>query len=460
MTPDQFATPTDPPNRPMVPDPPLVPATVAAGREPVRSNFAGVTAPVAFSNGDWPAARQAGVAIYVDTENLGDPEQAQRIVRQAIANWPADQPAVTGLSLYVRADEEALWRLWAEGEYPTLRVRVRGVQHFSKDRAKNSADLAITADAIGDLFSGLAGVVAVISNDSDFGALYVKVQELAHRAGLPQTPFRWVTVAGAGKLSPKLELFLPDSVRMELAAAPPEPDAAQPAPETDAGPGPSAAPPASPRPARPADSGASKTPAGASGIDSVAVAEELIRRLPVGRFKVADAFPIVKKRWPNHPDAGNAPTMGQYLLNTLWPILEKRGVKMPRKTSPRTYEMTKAAKDSLAKAAAPPAQPVATAPRPTSGDVPSGDAPTEGQLAAAVAAAITDDIFKSSDAQAAIRDQWPEHPAASYLAPQFGAWLTKQLWPVMKEHGVTLANEKPRRYEMTPDARHRLIALG
>ena len=137
------------------------------------------------SNGSHVAV-PAGSAIYVDTENLRESDHAQTVVAQVVANWPADRPPLSGLSLYVRADKAELWQLWAETEFPALQVRVRGVQHFSNHRAKNSADLAITADAIADLITGLAGAVGVVSNDSDFGALFVKVRELAAQADTPE----------------------------------------------------------------------------------------------------------------------------------------------------------------------------------------------------------------------------------------------------------------------------------
>ena len=85
---------------------------------------------------------------------------------------------------------------------------------------------------------------------------------------------------------------------------------------------------------------------------------------------------------------------------------------------------------------------------------------TPEKLAATVASGIADDIFKASDAQDALKESRPQHPASSYTATQFGTWFAKQLWPIMEQHGVTIAKEKPRRYEMTPDARHNLTALA
>lgn len=414
---------------------------------------------IARSNGGRPAHPPPGSAVYVDTENLRDNDRAHDVIAQAIAGWPAVHPPVASLSLYVRADKVALWRIWAEASYPALAVRVRGVQHFSANRAKNSADLAITADAVADLITGQAAAVAVISNDSDFGALFVKVRELADAAGGAPAPFLWITAPDAGALSPEMERFVPALYRWDLSAAFPEPAPAPAPPDVPT----LSAPPPPPLPAaaRPALPSAPTTPAANpdANPDSDAIAQELIRRLPLGKFKVADAQKVIKNRWPQLPDADDTAKLGQFLLQEVWPLLEKRGVMMPRKSSPRTYEITQAAKDAITPAARPSPAPTAATARPSPAPTAAAASePTPAQLAAAVAAAISDDLFSASEAQAAIRARWPGHPAASQTAQQFGIWFKSHLWPMMARYGVGIAKEKPRRYEMTPDARQRIAA--
>ena len=392
-------------------------------------------------NGNHLAAPSPGAAIYVDTENLRDSDHAQNIVAQIIADWPGPLP-LGGLSLYVRADKIAVWEMWAESSYPDLRVRVRGIQHFSNHKAKNSADLAITADAVADLVTGQAAAVAVVSNDSDFGALFVKIKEMARSAGLEHTPFLWITSPDAGALSPEMERFIPDAMRWDLSStlAAPAADVAQPEPQP------------LPKPVHPA----ALPPASAvskSDADNEAIAEELIRRLNVGKFKVTDAHDVFRSQWPKHPAATGPAQFGTFLLKEIWPILQKRGVLMTRKSSPRTYEITPAAKDFIAKSKPkPPAQPPSREQ--------SYAEPTPARIAATVAATITDDLFSATAAQAAIKSTWPQHPAAKTTPQRFGLWFSEQLWPIMERHGVVLAKEKPRRYEMTPDARHRLTALA
>ena len=385
------------------------------------------------TNGDYPIPAPAGAALYVDTENLRDPEYARQVVAAVAADWPGDRPPLGSVSLYVRADKAELWRLWAEDAFPGLRLRVRGVQHFSANNSKNSADLAIAADAVSDLVTGRANDVAVVSNDSDFAALFVKVRELAHEANAESVPFLWITAPDGGALSPEIAEFIPAAFRWDLSAPPvaSAPVASQPAP-------------------KPLPAAAQRAlPAADAGISNEAIADELIRRLPVGKFKVTDAHDVFQDRWPNHPDAAGPEKFGTFLLKQIWPVLQERGVLMTRKRSPRTYEITQDAKDAIA-----------GTPAKSSRQSQSTPEPTAAQLAAAVAAGITDDLFSATHALAALKDRQPDHPAASYTAQRFGTWFAEQLWPVMEQHGVILAKDKPRRYEMTPDARHRLIALA
>ena len=379
-----------------------------------------------------------GAALYVDTENLRDAENARQVVASVVADWPGNRPLLGSISLYVRADKAELWRLWAEDAFPTLRLRVRGVQHFSANNSKNSADMAIAADAVSDLVTGRANDVAVVSNDSDFAALFVKVRELAHEAGAESAPFLWITAPDGGALSPEIAEFIPAVFRWDLSAPPVAsvPALAQPTPK--------------PLPA----AARRALPAANTDTSNAAIADELIRRLPVGKFKVADAHGIFRDKWPAHPAATGPAQLGTFLLKEIWPIMQRRGVVMAKEKSPRTYEITLEAKDSLAHLTA---DRSAASARTSQADETTT---TPEQLAAAVAGGIVDDIFKASEAQDALKDGYPQHPAASYTAAQFGTWFAKQLWPIMEQHGVTIAKEKPRRYEMTPDARHNLIALA
>ena len=389
-----------------------------------------------------------GAALYVDAENLRDAENARQVVASVVADWPGNRPPLGSLSLYVRADKAELWRLWAEDAFPSLRLRVRGVQHFSANNSKNSADMAIAADAVSDLVTGRANDVAVVSNDSDFAALFVKVRELAHEAGAESAPFLWITAPDGGALSPEIAEFIPAAFRWDLSVPPvaSAPSLAQPTPKS------------LPAAARPALAAA---PAAAAISDEV-VAAELLRQLPEGRFRAADAQEVVRRRWPDHPmSSAGSPQFGQYLSKEIWPHLQKLGVILVSPRSPRTYEITDVSKQGT------------LTPRRDSGNdlvvlgaspelnesVSNPDLKYE-QLAAVIAAGINEEVFAAAAAQAVIKQHWPDHPAATQIQQTFGVWFKDHIWPILERNGVILASEKPRRYEMTPDARHNLIALA
>ena len=150
-----------------------------------------------------------GSALYVDAENIGNNQFTRNVVSQSISQWPPKYPPVSSLSLYVPADKVTLWQIWAESAYPELHVRVRGVQHFSREKSKNSADIAISADAIHDLASGRAFNIAVVSNDSDFCALFLKIREIAPDYGMKSTPFLWITTQNGSAISQEISEFIP-----------------------------------------------------------------------------------------------------------------------------------------------------------------------------------------------------------------------------------------------------------
>ena len=307
------------------------------------------------------------------------------------------------------------------------------------------------------------------------------MRELAETAtGAAATPFLWVTAPDAGLLSPEIERFIPARYRWDLSetsrGAPAEPmpapvpasppvvamPAAAPAPTSAVvRTAPALTPVSVPKPAPAAAAGAGT----ANDPGSAAVAEELIRRLPAGRFKVGDAQKVIRKRWPKLAEVGDTAKLGQYLLKEVWPELQRRGVTMPVTRSPRAYEITQAVKDALAR---PPVGKSGTTPdagaRPQSSPellaAAAWHQPSPELLAAAVADGIAEDTFSASQAQGIIKARFPGFAAADTTPQRFGAWFLENLWPVIQRHGVNIAREKPRRYEMTPDARQRLAELA
>ena len=254
-------------------------------------------------------SRTAGATLYVDTENLQDSSQA--LIERAIESWPERAPPIARLNLYVRADRVQLWDLWAGSRFPHLTVMVHGVQHFSGQPTKNSADIALAIDALADFMAGTTQYVAVMSDDSDFIALYAKLRQLAKG----NAPFLWVLTDRPGTRSTTIRDYFPNA-HIHVVSAP----------VTE-----SAAPVSSDDVEEPSEPFA-------------AMAAAIIQELPVGPFKSTDCQPIIKERWPDHPMAEMpGPKFGTEFANGIWPLLEKRGVKR-QETMPRKYEMTEEAK--------------------------------------------------------------------------------------------------------------------
>ena len=256
-----------------------------------------------------PPPSTAGV--YVDIENLKNAEHARAVIETVVRDWPEGLPPVGRLCLYAPADKTGLWGAWAPARFSGLEVRVRGVQRFARE-SKNSADMAIVADAVADFTSGVANHIAVVSNDSDFGALFVKIQELASRSGhAEQPPFLWINLAGGSGLSKEIEDFVPEQLRW-VVTPPPAPSAktaSKPSQDNGAG-----------LPANPT------------------IIRWLLDELPPGRFRAADVEKIVKRRCPHHPAAQTTGTCGAFLAQQLMPLLAAKGVTVVRQ-NPRTYEL-------------------------------------------------------------------------------------------------------------------------
>ncbi len=179
-------------------------------------------------------------AIYVDTENLTPPaggddiDFAQGLISRIVTEWPDGYPPIGLLTLYVTADKTSQWRIWANdlltaqtthmpaSESSPWRlpakaaserglVRVRGVQRFSRNGSKNSADMAIVLDVFDDLLlSKRADFSALISNDSDFYSLFDKLHEVLCELGHPvsKIPLLWIVAPNGNNLSPEIKRFL------------------------------------------------------------------------------------------------------------------------------------------------------------------------------------------------------------------------------------------------------------
>lgn len=250
-----------------------------------------------------PPPRSAG--IYVDVENLKAAEHVRSVIGTVVRDWPDTLPPARRLNLYTPAERAGLWDAWALARFPELRVGVRGVQRFARG-SKNAADMAIVADAVADFATGVVNHVAVVSNDSDFGALFVKIQELAGRAEPP--PFLWINPPGGGGLSGEVEEFIPEQLRWAVLA------------------------PLAPVRSKSAEDRGAEPPSNGR------IVEWLMDEIPPGRFKAEDVRRIIERHCPDHPAARSAADCGSFLAQELLPLLAKRNVKIVGQ-KPRAYEM-------------------------------------------------------------------------------------------------------------------------
>ena len=273
-------------------------------------------------------AAAEGSGLYVDVENLH--ADGQVLIQRLIEDWPDQVPALWRLTLYVKADQVELWRLWAISRFAWLEVVVNGTQHFSMSATKNSADIAIATNAMADLVLRRISHVVVFSDDSDFISLYVAIRdEPAVPTVERKVPFLWVVTDRESSVSSMVKRFFPPD-QMHLVSADGKdhaqpPEATVPPPSTET----------LPREVK------------ATGV-FLDMARTVVLGIEVGPFKSTECQGIIKENWPAHSmaSAGGA-TFGAEFKNNIWPVLQRWGVRIsnPGK-NPVKYEMTEEAKDS------------------------------------------------------------------------------------------------------------------
>ena len=267
-----------------------------------------------------------GSGVYVDVENLEGSQQqtkeAQEFIKSLLADWPETTPKPARLTLYVKADQSNLWNIWAGSRFPEIaNVSAAGVQHFSKNQSKNSADIAMAIDAITDIALGRISCVVVVSDDSDFIPLFSKFRdENGLRVSTPGAiPFLWVLTDRQGTKSDTIKEFFPDSYIHTV----PFPKA-----EVNA----------------PAERPVTRERIGDPDDPYEAMAQAIIEHIPEGEFKSTDCRAIIKKCSPDHPlVSAKEPTYGTEFYRKIFPLLKERGVDNP-KSRPKRYYMTQQAK--------------------------------------------------------------------------------------------------------------------
>ena len=68
--------------------------------------------------------------------------------------------------------------------------------------------------------------------------------------------------------------------------------------------------------------------------------------------------------------------------------------------------------------------------------------------------------FKSTDCRKIIKQYFPDHPMVKADSAAFGNQFSKDIWPILERYGVQLPNpnRKPRKYEMTEEAKGKVEA--
>ncbi len=286
------------------------------------------------ASAETPVRRPTISGLYVDLENLQGHDFAQRFLVSLTQNWPSDIPPLGIVRLYARADTQVLWEMWSDSQFADVGVAVKGVQHFSKNASKNSADIALALDAVCDLMTDSVQHIVVVSDDSDFAALFGKVRELrlGSRAYSAKTPFLWIMTNREHMRSKVVEAFSPNVYVRKMDVEIGEPPAADGGGDTQF---------------NATELVQSVLRYSANGIPtSDEIARAIIQDIDIGSFKSTDCQPIISGRWPGCEwEYMDGPQFGQRFITDILPTLKRYGVSDPYpNTKPRRYVMTRNAK--------------------------------------------------------------------------------------------------------------------
>jgi hypothetical protein len=260
--------------------------------------------------------------VYVDIENLQD--VAKQTITNAIKNWPADFPQPCSIKFYVKADQTELWKIWASHNIPNVEIIVKGVQHYTFNGSKNSADILLALDALSDLLKSKTKHIAVMSDDSDYVSLFTAIKQEIGITENPRSLFKWIMTNRPDTRSQVLNDFFPEeyiyivncsSTRIH------EKDVKKESIERE--------------------------PLKISLSEQEQMAKSIIQNIPIGPFKSSDCKKLIVKNFPKHPlGKASSAVFGTQFANGIWPLLEKYGVQLPNPNrKPRKYEMTQEAKD-------------------------------------------------------------------------------------------------------------------
>jgi hypothetical protein len=263
--------------------------------------------------------------LYADIENLQD--IAKEVLIATIEQWPAEYPKPEIIKLYVRADLTELWKIWVSHNIPGVEAIVKGVQHYSWNSSKNSADIALALDALFDLLKGRAGNIAILSDDSDYVSLFAVLKQEMGMMNNPSKLFKWFMTNRPGTRSRILSDFFP-SEYIQIVNYTAQSEGV--------------------KEGRPQEI-VPKDFSGDPVSEEEQIALAIIKDIPAGTFRSSDCRKAIKRNFPDHSLAGaESALFGSQFLKVIWPILDKYGVKSEKsKRGPRKYEMTPEAKAKI-----------------------------------------------------------------------------------------------------------------
>ncbi len=243
------------------------------------------------------------------------------------------------MRLYVKADQTRLWHFWADHVFPDIKVSVKGIKRYGYSGiSKNLADMALVLDAVSDFLTKRVTHIAILSDDSDYVALFSTIKQEMPYANKNDLPFMWFLTDRPDTHSRALNDFLPSrylhiiSYTENKAPAPVQPVE---------------------KPAvihRPPVVVPREKPLVINRQPEYeAIARAIIQRIPIGAFRSTDCMKIVRSQFPNnHISKADNATFGNQFAKNIWPILEKLGVRLPNPDKkPRKYEMTEEAKKAV-----------------------------------------------------------------------------------------------------------------
>jgi hypothetical protein len=277
------------------------------------------------------------VTLYVDVENLMD--IAKLAITSTIEQWPLDFPKPDLMRLYVRADQTKLWHIWASHAFPSIKISIDGVQRYGYGPiSKNLADMSLVLDAITDLIKGRTTHVTILSDDSDYVALFSKIKHELNFNSNEKMPFMWFLTDRPDTHSQALNDFLPSSYLKTITYSEVKNSVSPINKEKVV-----RKPRILPLPLTKKDDAVHN-----QSIEE-AIAISIIQKIAVGPFKSTDCRKFVQQNFREHSLAkADSPTFGNQFAKYIWPILERYGVRLPNPDKkPRKYEMTQEAKNNI-----------------------------------------------------------------------------------------------------------------